>query len=343
MSTDFRPAEQEWIAYLEGRLGGERLERFEAWLTADPGARRELEQLQLLMADLEDLPPYPVSAELLDDSRSRLASTLRTLKQHGQTLSAFRPAATGEQAPLRRRTDRPSPRPAFWVPVAVAASLVLGIWMGRSSFWFPGGAAREAALRYGPAGLSPAGLVDDGGLSGWESTNRKRQFAVQDLDDHADREVSIQQDETSRYEISGSAQDRGIQEYLSYIVRNDANPERRLTAIRLLQQNEPGAGVQELLVYALTHDPDAGVRRSAASALLSRVDEPRVRQSFLKVMVDDPLPELRNLAAKVLSAGERAVEDHEGQTRWKAAEVEDGPGGAAGNDAPHGGGSEFGR
>ena len=162
--------------------------------------------------------------------------------------------------------------------------------------------ALDAPVPFGGGELTAASLSNQP-----VSSPNSRQFAVQDLEVESGSGVRILLDETSRYEINGSAADDEIQEYLGYIVRNDRDASRRLKAIRILKDSELTSHTLNVLVYALSHDPDRDIRHAAAGALAPSVDLPVVRQAFLKALVDDPTPELRSLAGQVLSAGGRAV------------------------------------
>lgn len=285
------PSERDWIDYLEGRLGTAARESFEAWLAEHPAAEAEARELEALMADCAELPALPVPDSTLLAARAGLMAAVRQLGSAEEPL-APRPAA----APTRRRSDRF--RIASWmVPVAAAAALILGVLIGRQpgTLLLPDGAT--------PAiGLQPAGYVDGSGTSDLLTT-RSRHVAVQDLDVEAGQEVRILLNETSSYEVNGPASSSRIQGYLSYILRNDADPARRSQAISLLEKHCDGDEVCSVLVYAMTQDPSAAVRQAAAGALSDDSADPLVRQSFFKMAVEDPAPELRELAAKVLDAG----------------------------------------
>jgi len=284
------PGERDWIDYLDGRLASPERERFDAWLAAHPEQERECRELERLLADCAELPPLPVPDSTLNAARAGLMAAVRQLDGGGDADSA--------PAPARRRADRARPLP-WLAPLTAAAALVVGVLIGRST---------ESGTRLGAGpdlgALQPAAAID-GGAWDLHSQPRSRHVAVQDLAVAPGEDVRIRLNETNSYEVAGPASSGRIQSYLSYILRNDGDPERRRQAVALLDRHCDGNEVCEVLVYALTQDPSRAVREAAAGALADESADPLVRRSFFKMAVEDPAPELRDLAAKVLDEGQR--------------------------------------
>lgn len=274
------PTEQDWLDYLEGTLGGERRERFQAWLDTHPEDAREAAQLQALEADLNLMPlPHVTDNEL---ERARTA-----------VLAALPPRPTDAAVEERARGFR---FPAWsWVPAA-AAALFVGVLLGRGPWSGATGAVPGTAID----GRSDPLQVVDGGSLAQEDAPLQRRLDIQDLAVQRDQSVRIRLKETNSYEINGSTTDVDVQNTLSYIVRNDRDPERRQTAIQLLEKHCSGGDVCQVLVYAMTQDPVADVRREAALALQDDQQDEMVRQSYIKMLVEDPSPALRRLAQEVL-------------------------------------------
>lgn len=281
MSVDWKPSEAEWLQALEGSLSPQHQLRFQTWLDAHPAEARAFHDLQALEADLV-LMPLPI----LDEAEMDRA--------HGRVMSAI----TQESEPRREVSFLPLRlRPWSWIPAA-AAALVVGVLLGRqgTGTFATGGA---------PQGRASLAQVD-GVVEASTASPSSRTLDVQDLAVDARSGVRIRLQETSNYEINGTTADEEVQNTLSYIVRNDREADRRLTAIQLLDKHCSGQEVCQVLVYAMTQDPVSQVRREAAMALQDDQQDAMVRQSFLKMMVEDPTPELRQLAEAALKEHDQA-------------------------------------
>ncbi|MDP2360238.1 MAG: HEAT repeat domain-containing protein [bacterium] len=284
MTAPFQPCEQDWIAFLDGSLDATRRRTFELWLGQNPQAGEEMRELQSLDADLVLLPAPTTSEADLEAA-------------HGQVMAALR------ASPALRRDGRPWwPSQVLtaglrWVPVA-AAALFIGILLGRG---LPQAPTDQIGARLVDGQEDLLQRVDGVVEAGSQRPPRQRHLDVQDLAVDADQQVRILLRETNSYEINGQTSDRDIQNTLSYIVRNDRDPQRRQTAIQLLEKHCRGQESCQVLVYAMTQDPVASVRREAALALQDDRQNEMVRQSFIKMMVEDPAQDLRQLAHGVLS------------------------------------------
>lgn len=275
------PTEQDWLDHLDGTLSGERLARFQAWLDSHPEAAREAEQLLALEADLHLMPLPHLADDELDRAR---ASVLADLPP--------RNTSTAVEEDRGRLFRLPS---WSWVPAA-AAALFVGVLLGRG----PWGGGSDPLHGTAIDGRVDPLQVVDGGTVAQEDAPLQRKLDIQDLAVQRDQSVRIRLKETNSYEINGATSDVDVQNTLSYIVRNDRDPERRQTAIQLLEKHCSGGDVCQVLVYAMTQDPVADVRREAALALQDDQQDEMVRQSYIKMLVEDPSPALRRLAQEVL-------------------------------------------
>ena len=281
MTPNQAPSEADWIDYLEGGMGEERRAAFDAWIAAHPEDAEELRDLHRLRADFVFLPQPPIEDAELDLARRRVMASL-----HGQVGQDLRPH------PIRVRLLRQA-----WIPAAVAA-LFIGILLGRGGLWHAGPSSGPAAQDGVSESPRPIDGVVEAGAAG---PPRQRQVDVQGLAVDAEHGVRILLKETSSYEINGNSTDRDVQNTLSYIVRNDHDPQRRQTAVQLLERHCEGADVCQILIYAMTQDPVAAVRREAALALQDDQQDPLVHQSFIKMLVEDPARDLRQLARGILA------------------------------------------
>lgn len=276
MSATWEPREGDWIEWLDGTLEPQARARFQRWLDAHPEQARDMRELQELEADLSLMPLPAVDEELMEESCRRVMASLDN----------------SQPAPQRQRATLVRLQRWAWLPAA-AAALVLGVVLGRQ-----GQLTRQPLAAHGIRGGAANNV--DGVVEVSTATPSRRTLDVQDLAVDARSGVRIRLQETSNYEINGSTADVDVQNTLSYIVRNDREAERRLTAIQLLDEHCSGDGVCQVLIYAMTQDPVASVRREAALALQDDQQDAMVRQSFLKMLVEDPAPELRRLAQGVL-------------------------------------------
>ena len=279
------PSEQDWIDHLEGRLEGARLQAFEAWMAEHPEDVRELEELRSLDADLVLLPLPDISDAELDQARARVLDAL--------------PARSQELHPKARLFSLQRLSRLVWLPAA-AAALVVGVLLGRGPLQTEGEPLSVGMIDGRNDELR---TVDGARQSTGGGSPLQRQLDIQGLDVDRNQSVRIRLKETNSYEINGSTTDLEVQSTLSYIVRNDRDPQRRQTAIQLLEKHCSGEDVCEVLVYAMTQDPVADVRREAALALKDDQQNTMVRQSYIKMLVEDPSPSLRQLAQGILSQG----------------------------------------
>lgn len=125
---------------------------------------------------------------------------------------------------------------------------------------------------------------------------------VSELSLEGGSEVRILLNQVQSYAVKGVADDENIQDYLSYIIRNDSDRQRRVLALAALAGKSLKPKVREVLVHVMTHDPDGEIRLRTAGLLANWIDESVVAQGFMKALVDDPSPQVREMAMSTLSA-----------------------------------------
>jgi hypothetical protein len=293
-------SERDWILYLEGKLNPDRLDKFNAMLAKTPAAQKELQQYEKLIADFEELPMAPVPESCLEKSRDLLFESIYDVPESEDLHHIKTPMHSTETVPLlRRNTDKQNRKQWFYWP-GIAAAIIIGIFIGKNGFDQVGFNDNISADKNINSNLIQVGADGASQTKPWEGTPSSRKYAVQGLDVSSDRDVKILLDETSSYEINGQAEDVEIQEYLSYIIRNDANSSRRLKAVKLLEESGLNEGSKGVMVYALSHDPDLLVRTHAFNVLLPHLGDRKVRQAFIKAMMDDPSPAIRTQAMNSL-------------------------------------------
>jgi hypothetical protein len=281
------PSERLLADYLEGQLAPDEQARVQAYLVDHPDLRQELEDMESLMADSRELPLPMEDSDLLASAHDAVMSQLQT------PASPVVPFEQSQQSPQHYRFSK--------VAVAAVAALFVGVILGRNFDFAP----TSPESRLSPHPFMPVHV--DGGLMQVNAPN-KRHFAVQDLAVKGDQSVRILLDETSHYEINGNADEEDIQSYLGYIIRNDADPAHRATAVRVLDEHCAGESSCDVLLYALSQDPSKDVRREAAIALSEERTRPMVHQSYLKMMTQDPVEELRDLAMEILAKENPMIE-----------------------------------
>jgi len=98
--------------------------------------------------------------------------------------------------------------------------------------------------------------------------------------------VQIAFDETRRRVLSGSTEDRDIQQLLLAAARED-NPAVRVESMDLLKNRSDSGEVRNALLNAVAHDPNPGVRLKAVEGLKPLAAIPDVRKVLAKVLLSD--------------------------------------------------------
>ena len=271
MSTD-RHVEKEIPLYLLDELEAAERARVEAHLEACPRCQAELRAVASLHRTLQARPRWQPGEPLLQRLRGRLSRRLR--QERGAS-----------RAPARAGRWRLLPRPALvWNLAWVAAALVVGVLVGRS--WRP--------VEPGPADADLAHVEE------------MREPLIADIDfidfDPQSGQVAIRFKRVQDLLVRGEVQDARIQTLLAHAVRTEANPGRRLAAVKVLRQSaaSPDEDVVDALIHAMKRDSVAGVRLRAAQALKGLVQREPVRRAFVAVLLRDPNPAVRIQAIEAL-------------------------------------------
>lgn len=286
------PDEALRAAWLDGSLTPEQRARLDAWLADKPVAAREQAAMEGVIADLAGSTPPVVDPDLLNLARAGLSRRLRETAQLPALESAPNPPrAAGRVLRLGTRL------------ASLAAVFFLGLVAARQ---FPTAAETEATL---VADSGPGPQVDGGrlipvshqaGPAGARAMNSSME--VSELSLEGGSEVRILLNQVQSYAVKGVADDENIQDYLSYIIRNDSDRQRRVLALAALAGKSLKPKVREVLVHVMTHDPDGEIRLRTAGLLANWIDESVVAQGFMKALVDDPSPQVREMAMSTLSA-----------------------------------------
>ena len=144
---------EELMAYADGELSGTEKARLEAAIAADPELGRQLAAEQALRANLA-AHFAPVSAEPLPDEWLKMIDSASAAPASSDTARAG--ADIVSLAEVRAARKEPAPRwriPAWGTGLAMAASLALGLVIGKS------------ASTGGPVSVSGGALVADAGLA----------------------------------------------------------------------------------------------------------------------------------------------------------------------------------
>ncbi|MCA9782956.1 MAG: hypothetical protein KDC10_05240 [Calditrichaeota bacterium] len=291
MSGTHPPNEALWAGWLDGSLSPEERARFEAWMAEHPEAARERAALEAVMADLEESSAPDVDGDLLALARGGLSRHLKNTPQLVLPRATPQPVRSGNRW-IRLATRTASLAAMFLLGLILARNLPFGATPSPDTMAqaLPGAVDGHSPLR-------PVSLVS--GDDGARAMNSSVQVSGLKLEPGS--EVRILLDQVQRFAIEGSAGEETIQDYLSYIIRNDNDRQRRVLALAALSGKQLKPAVREVLVHVMTHDPDGEIRMRTAGLLSSWVDEAVVAQGFMKALVDDPSPELRDYAMRTLS------------------------------------------
>ncbi|HOV23436.1 MAG TPA: hypothetical protein PL107_04110 [Candidatus Marinimicrobia bacterium] len=102
------------------------------------------------------------------------------------------------------------------------------------------------------------------------------------------------------FAIKGGIDDPTIQNMLMYAARHNQDAEKRLLALRLLNQIEPNPIVDATFVAAMLHDNNESVRLFAAQLLEKRQMTKQIQEAFQLVALRDSSASLRKIALENL-------------------------------------------
>jgi hypothetical protein len=119
--------------------------------------------------------------------------------------------------------------------------------------------------------------------------------------------VGVSFDVTTRYNVVGRPDDRGVANVLAYIVSGGSGTEgARGRAIDLVSQHAspaqpPSPQIVHVLVQALRTDRNPGVRKKAAETLAGIPPTPEIRDAFVAALKSDSNPAVRMVAVENLA------------------------------------------
>ncbi len=256
---------RQWLSLsIYGELSEDEQSRLGEHLEKCQTCRQELTELRrlqsLLDSNLAEPPPG-----LLAEARAQLRGSLRAQRPPSRVLSLL--------PPLGR----------LQTPIALAASLLVGLLLGR---WMLPSAAPEAPDDWLARGL---GLAN-----------------IQFLDaDPSDGELEVRFDAVRTIQLRAAFSDPRIQAVLLGALRAEGNPGTRIQAVAAVQEEAAPSRSESLrgaLIEAVKFDENAGVRKRALSVLAEMPRRADVQRALIHVLVHDPNPGLRVAAITALES-----------------------------------------
>lgn len=261
------------LLYLYDELADADKRELEAHIQDNPQSRKRLQEMQAFHHLLDRRAALTPSAALLRKVRSDLRRRLReerlTLPQESWWAKLLRPI----------QAKRPG-----WQAAAAATLLLLGVVVGR--YLLPAEAAHPPLFQQAASmpSISNVDLIEYDPKTGVVTVHYK---TVQ--------EVALQ----------GDIEDASIRRVLSYAIRTEDHPGRRLAAVKAAASRTPFADeeLQAALIQAMEKDEVAGVRLRAAKVLQALPLSQPVKDAFIRVLLKDPNPAIRIEALESLSKG----------------------------------------
>lgn len=265
--------DQAILLYLYDELNPAEKEEFETHLRYNPASRDRLEELRDFHQLVDQRTAPAPSEAVLEASRLKLRERLRAEKERLL------------RKPWRRKWFNTFDLRATIPRVAgVLAVLFFGIFLGR--FWPPDPAGEQLVLQTDyvsattPA-ISDIDMVSYDPKSGLVTVHYKSM-----------QEVALQ----------GNIQDPAIRRVLSYTIRDEQHPGRRLEAVKAAgRAGFKDDELQAALIKAMLADEIDGVRLRAAKALKGLPLDDQLKNAFIRVLLDDPNPAVRIEAVEALS------------------------------------------
>ena len=233
---------------------------------------------------------------------------------------AFRERTIGRmQEALARRNVAPFRPRTWWRPALQAAALLVagvgGFLLARASApsaGFPVAGLERAEM---PAVAVVSERQLDASRVGLDLTGNPRLLNVAFRPSEGDGRLSISFDVTTRYHVSGRADDRAVASLLAYVVNAGAATEgARGRAIDLVSRElgERAAASPEIvdvLVRTLKDDGNPGVRKKAAEALVQLPPTPAIRDALALALRKDTNPAVRMIAVEGLAKAATTLRD----------------------------------
>jgi len=234
-----------------------------------PECEAELLELKKLHSFVDSGISEP-SALLLREARAQLHGALRSE-------SVFQSA----QATAAERLSHWMS--VFRVPLAAAACLVLGLWLGYLSF-----------------GTSSTHMPADDPFALGDTAITNIRLLDQNPEDGM---VEVSFEAVRPVQVQGNVSDPQIQRVLAQALLRSRNPGVRLRAVSAIERRPVPSfdpEVKRALILSLKFDDNTGVRTKALEALQGLVEDPAVREAMLYVLINDQNPGMRVSAIGIL-------------------------------------------
>ncbi len=254
---------RQWLSLsLFGELSMKEQEILEAHLAECDSCRaEELELKEMLRAVKSQLPEPPL--QLVREARAQLRGALRA-------------------EPMRSGAAQTSWRSRVGIPLALAASLAAGLFLGR------------VLLPADPNVITADYFGGDTGLAN-----------IQFLDsDEADGQLEVSFDAVRRVRLKAPPSDPRVQAVLLEAIRRGDNPGTRIRAVAAVEEDirpRHNQAVKQALMEALA-DENVGVRRRALAVLQSMPRDQEIRQALIEVLIHDQNAGLRIAAINALES-----------------------------------------
>jgi len=269
---------------------------FQAHLDECPVCQAELKRLQALKRKV-DCAPQPVpSQRLLAEMNRRVMLEIAggerppAIVKAKELLEEFYELVTNSMA-----------RPRYQL-IAAGLTFVIGIFVGK--LWLSSGLRHDPEMlanfvSYNYHFTDPeendiqkaiAGyLLKSGGVE-------VADLAQPDRNDENNGLVEVNVRVEKNLAIKGGLDDPTIQNMLMYAARQEADPARRLRAVRLLGQAEPSLEIDATLAAVMLHDQVESIRLLAAQLLNDRAPNEQRLEAYKSVVLHDSSATIRKMA-----------------------------------------------
>jgi hypothetical protein len=165
---------------------------------------------------------------------------------------------------------------------------------------FMGFSAGRLADRNGmTANINSSGIEQAGVLN--PSTGRIRDIQADDP-----QHVRIIVDGIRQEEITGSADDKEVRQWLLVAMKDPSDPGLRVDSVEALQSQD-GSDVRDALLYSVRHDSNAAVRVKALQGLRRFTSDAATREALRFVLEHDSNPGVRSEAIDVLARADQKI------------------------------------
>jgi HEAT repeat protein len=265
--------------YFYGELAPPQEDEFEEHLHACPACAREMERQRAFAAALAGRQTEP-PAVFLEECRNRLLVSIRSGRAAWQAEApAPLPAWQAE-----------GPPPAKSGPWRLFLEALSDTFSGLERLRVPLGAAAMLALGFVAARVTIP-----------TTTAEPVSHTIRSVQPDGSGRVEISLDEIRRRTVTGSMDDRNIQQLLIAAAQSE-NAAARLESLGVLKDRVESSSVRDALLNAAAHDPNPSVRMKALEGLKPLSGEPDVRKVLSQVLLGDDNPAVRVQAVDMLVA-----------------------------------------